>query len=275
MVRDAAMPALPVVLALLLAALSFQFPERDGVRHNAFPVAGLLYSSLAGARLRLALDKIPAARQQSASPTFARDVAPILYQHCAACHHPGEVAPFPLLTYRDAAKRAKLIATVTASRYMPPWQPEPGYGHFQGERRLSDADIATLRRWAEAGAPEGDPAQLPPPPHFPEGWQLGTPDMTIRMPKPFPDRRGRSRSIHVFRDPAAPHRGQVCARAWNSAPKRAAWCIMRCSCWIPATSGGSSANRIRASARRASCPAALWAGGRRECSRRACRMACN
>src|SRR5580704_12052025 len=111
-------------------------------------------------------------------PTFTRDVAPILYHHCATCHHPGEVAPFSLLTFQDAAKRAKLIATVTASRYMPPWQPEPGYGHFQGERRLPDADIATLRRWAEAGAPQGDPAHLPPAPHFREGWQLGTPDMT-------------------------------------------------------------------------------------------------
>src|SRR5690349_3153356 len=82
-------------------------------------------------------------------PTFSRDVAPILYRHCAGCHHAGEVAPFPLMTYADAAKRADLIARVTAKRYMPPWQPEPGYGHFQGERRLSDAEIATLRRWAD------------------------------------------------------------------------------------------------------------------------------
>jgi hypothetical protein len=117
--------------------------------------------------------------------TFTRDVAPILYKHCASCHRPGQVAPFSLLTYADAAKRAKLIATVTASRYMPPWEPVPGYGHFQGERRLGDADIATLRQWAVAGAPEGNPAQLPPAPDFPEGWQLGTPDLTLRIPQPF------------------------------------------------------------------------------------------
>ena len=121
----------------------------------------------------------------SSSVTFSHDVAPILYRHCAACHHPGEVAPFPLLTYADAAKRAALIATVTTSRYMPPWEPEPGYGHFQGERRLSEAEIATLRQWADAGAPEGDSAQLPAAPHFPEGWQLGTPDLTVRTPEPF------------------------------------------------------------------------------------------
>jgi peroxiredoxin len=117
--------------------------------------------------------------------TFSHDVAPILYQHCAICHHPGEIAPFPLLTYADTAKRADLIARVTASRYMPPWLPTPGYGHFQGERRLSDAQIATLHKWAEAGAPEGDPATAPPAPHFPEGWQVGKPDLILRMPKPF------------------------------------------------------------------------------------------
>ena len=122
---------------------------------------------------------------RTADVTFARDVAPILYRHCAACHRPGEVAPFPLLTYADAAKRAALIATVTASRYMPPWEPEPGYAHFLGARRLSDRDIATLRHWAQAGAPEGDPSQLPPAPHFPDGWQLGTPDLAVRMPTPF------------------------------------------------------------------------------------------
>jgi hypothetical protein len=117
--------------------------------------------------------------------TFSRNVAPILYQHCASCHRPGQVAPFSLLTYEDAAKRAKLIAAVTASRYMPPWEPEPGYGHFQGARRLGDAEITTLRQWAAAGAPEGNPAELPPAPDFPEGWQLGTPDLTLRMAQPF------------------------------------------------------------------------------------------
>src|SRR5581483_11292111 len=97
----------------------------------------------------------------------------------------GQVAPFPLLAYADAAKRAALIGKVTASRYMPPWQPEPGYGHFQGERRLTGAEIATLRNWSETGAPQGDPADLPAPPRFPEGWQLGKPDLTVRMPKPY------------------------------------------------------------------------------------------
>src|SRR5579871_5743628 len=118
-------------------------------------------------------------------PTFSRDVAPLLYQHCASCHHPGEVASFPLLSYQDAKKRAKLIAEVTAKRYMPPWLPAAGYVHFAGERRLTSSEIDTIGRWAEAGAPEGDPGAAPSQPHFPEGWQLGTPDLTVRMPQPF------------------------------------------------------------------------------------------
>jgi len=117
--------------------------------------------------------------------TFTRDVAPILYRHCVSCHRAGEVAPFPLLSYADAAKRAALIASVTARRYMPPWLPETGYGHFAGSRRLSAGEIATLREWAAAGAPEGDPAALPPAPQFPDGWQLGLPDLTVHMPEPF------------------------------------------------------------------------------------------
>src|SRR5881628_608480 len=94
----------------------------------------------------------------AAAPTFNQDIAPILYQHCATCHRPGEVAPFSLLTYQDASKRASLIASVTERRYMPPWKAEPNYGHFADERRLTDAQIASIKEWAEAGAPEGNPA---------------------------------------------------------------------------------------------------------------------
>ncbi len=120
----------------------------------------------------------------AAAPTFSHDVAPILYRHCAVCHHAGQVAPFPLLTYTDAAKRARLIADVTSSRYMPPWKPVGG--HFQNERRLTNAEIAVLRRWAELGTPEGDPKAAPPIPQFSSDWALGKPDLVIELPKPFP-----------------------------------------------------------------------------------------
>jgi hypothetical protein len=119
------------------------------------------------------------------TPVFTRDVAPILYKHCAGCHHAGEVAPFPLIAYEDARKRARLIADVTRAGLMPPWQAVAGYGHFEGERRLTTAEIATLQRWAANGAPLGDAAKLPPAPVFANDWQLGKPDLTLTIPTPM------------------------------------------------------------------------------------------
>ena len=119
------------------------------------------------------------------APTYNRDIAPILYRNCATCHRPGEVAPFSLVTYRDAAKRAALIAAVTQKRVMPPWKAEPGYGDFKDSRRLTGDQIALLQQWAKNGAPEGDPADKPTPPAFPDGWQLGQPDKVFTMPATF------------------------------------------------------------------------------------------
>jgi hypothetical protein len=91
------------------------------------------------------------------------------------------VAPFSLLNYQDAAKRADLVAAVTAKRYMPPWLPEPGYGKFQHERRLTSAQIALIAAWAKAGAPEGEPKEKPDTPKFAEGWSAGQPDKVVSM----------------------------------------------------------------------------------------------
>ncbi len=120
-----------------------------------------------------------------ATPTYNHDIAPILYQNCATCHRPGEVAPFSLLTFQDAAKRAKQIAAVTHLRFMPPWKAEPGYGSFQNERRLTDAQIALLADWANNGAPEGDPAEKPTPPVFTAGWQAGQPDRVFTLSQKY------------------------------------------------------------------------------------------
>ena len=127
-----------------------------------------------------------AATPTSATPTFNQDIAPILYQNCADCHRPGQVAPFSLLTYEDAARRSSLIAAVTAKHYMPPWKAEPGAGHFAGERRLTEGQIALIRDWASHGAPEGDAAHKPAPPHFSSGWLAGKPDTVLTVAEPFP-----------------------------------------------------------------------------------------
>jgi hypothetical protein len=117
--------------------------------------------------------------------TFTRDVAPLLYRHCAGCHHPGAAGPFPLMSYRDAAKRAAFLRDITADHRMPPWKAAMGFGEFRGERRLTDAEVRTLALWAGQGAPRGDPRHLPPAPAFPDGWRLGEPDLVLPMPEPF------------------------------------------------------------------------------------------
>jgi mono/diheme cytochrome c family protein len=141
--------------------------------------------SLAAVFVALAAAAGPAGAAPGQRVTYCRDVAPILYRHCAGCHRPGEVGPFPLLSYKDAAKRADFLKQVTAQRRMPPWKAEPGYGDFLDARRLSDDELHTLARWADGGAPEGDPRDLPPPPQFADGWQLGQPDLVLKMPEPF------------------------------------------------------------------------------------------
>jgi tetratricopeptide (TPR) repeat protein/mono/diheme cytochrome c family protein len=134
--------------------------------------------------LILALD-ISSAGAQTA-PTFSRDIAPIIFEHCASCHRPGGAGPFSLLTYADARLHARQMADVTKRRYMPPWKPSAGFGGpFVGERRLTDEKIATIAAWAEQGAIEGNPADLPPTPEQPSGWRLGTPGLVLTMKEPF------------------------------------------------------------------------------------------
>jgi len=124
-----------------------------------------------------------AATHQSAPPskvvpsqvTFNRDVAPIVFRNCAQCHHPGEVGPFPLLSYADVKSHGRQIAFVTSKRIMPPWLPEPGELKFADELRLSDAEIATIQAWVDQGEIEGNPADHPPPPVFTAGCSWANP----------------------------------------------------------------------------------------------------
>ena len=133
----------------------------------------------------LALLFVTATLSAAERPTFSRDVAPILFEHCAPCHKPGPYAPFTLLSFADAGKRAKLIAEVTGRRYMPPWLPDQGTNHFADARVLPDRDMETIRRWAEAGAPEGNPSDLPKLTLNTNEWYLGAPDLIVEAPEAF------------------------------------------------------------------------------------------
>ncbi len=121
----------------------------------------------------------------SAAPTFNRNIAPLVFEYCAACHHPGGSGPFSLLTYQDVRQRARQLVVVTQSRYMPPWPPAPGYGEFVGARHLNDAQLKLIQQWVDAGMPEGDAQDLPAAPRFNESWQLGKPDLIVKMNEQF------------------------------------------------------------------------------------------
>lgn len=130
-------------------------------------------------------DVVPEPGAAPEKVTFNRHVAPILFANCSNCHRPGEVAPFSLLNYADAKKRAKQLASVTTAKSMPPWKLVPGHGRFADERLLTATEIATIKAWADAGAPEGEAAELPPAPKFTADWHLGKPDLVVKMTEPF------------------------------------------------------------------------------------------
>jgi mono/diheme cytochrome c family protein len=141
--------------------------------------------SLAGDDPCFAQGEPVASAVQAGRVTFSKDIAPILFRHCAECHRPGDVAPFSLLGYADARKRATMIQAVTSERLKPPWKSVEGHGSFVGERRLSAEEVDRIARWVERGKPEGDPKDLPAPPRFKGGWKLGQPDIVVTMPEAY------------------------------------------------------------------------------------------
>ena len=119
------------------------------------------------------------------TPTFNKDVAPVLRKHCVTCHRPGQPVPFALTGYEVAKERATAIASAVQARRMPPWLPDHGSPLFVGERRLADEDIATIQRWVNAGAPEGDPSDRSTLIETASTWQIGQPDLVATMPRPY------------------------------------------------------------------------------------------
>jgi hypothetical protein len=122
-----------------------------------------------------------------AQVTFTKDVAPILQERCQVCHRAGTFAPMSLVTYEQSRPWARAIKQKVLAREMPPWFIDKNIGvqHFSNDVSLSDQEIATIVKWVDAGAPQGNPSDMPPPRQFPDGalWQIGQPDLIVTLPK--------------------------------------------------------------------------------------------
>jgi mono/diheme cytochrome c family protein/peroxiredoxin len=167
----------------------------------ATPVVGCLIdrgqpkatAGRAAQRIRAAAGELAAAYEERAlhdsvdvgAVTYAADVAVILQQKCQSCHRPGQVAPFPLLTYDDAVRHAPMIREVVDDRRMPPWHADPRYGRFDNDRSLSARQRALVLDWVDQGCPLGDAQAVPAPRAFPERYSIGEPDLVIEMPEAY------------------------------------------------------------------------------------------
>lgn len=120
---------------------------------------------------------------QTPVPTFSRDIAVIFFEHCTPCHRPGQISPMSLLTYKDARPWSRSIRARVNGRTMPPWFADEGHRPLADDRRLNDNERMTILAWVDGGAPEGDPADLPPPPpDILDPWRIGTPDVVVSLP---------------------------------------------------------------------------------------------
>jgi peroxiredoxin/mono/diheme cytochrome c family protein len=124
-------------------------------------------------------------RPPTGNVTYTNQIARILEANCVTCHRAGEVAPFALTSYSDAAAWSETVREVIDQGRMPPWRADPQHGKFDNDARLSEADKQLVHAWIDNGLPEGDPAQLPPKRTFPDGWRIPKPDLVIKMPEPF------------------------------------------------------------------------------------------
>ncbi|MEW6130353.1 MAG: ascorbate-dependent monooxygenase [Acidobacteriota bacterium] len=130
-------------------------------------------------------------KTQSAAPTFSNEVVRIFQRNCQVCHHPGDIAPFSLMSYREARPWARSIQERVVMRSMPPWKATAGCGEFQDARVLTDEEISTISQWVENGSPEGDTAMLPAPLDFSSNWALGEPDMILTPDEDYTVEPGR------------------------------------------------------------------------------------
>lgn len=152
-------------------------------------IAGVLVAALTPARAdRGSLQAQGEERSFAQAATFTRDVAPILQRACQSCHRPGSIAPMSLLTYEEVRPWARAIKAAVTRRDMPPFDIDRRVGvrKFKNDPSLTAEEIATIGRWVDAGAPRGNPADMPPPREFQplDRWMIGTPDVVVAMPAP-------------------------------------------------------------------------------------------
>ena len=138
--------------------------------------AALLVVSVAG---------VASAGAAEGTPTFAKDIAPILYENCVACHRPNHLAPMSLITYADARPWARAVKTKVLAREMPPWGADSSVRAYKNDASLTQTEIDTIAAWVDGGAPEGNAVDLPEVPQFAEGWSIGEPDLIFSMVEPF------------------------------------------------------------------------------------------
>jgi hypothetical protein len=119
------------------------------------------------------------------TPTFAKDVAPILYKNCVECHRQNAMAPMSLMTYDDARPWARAIKQKVVAREMPPWGADPTVGKYANDPSLKQSDVDTIVAWVDGGAPLGNVREMPVAPAFTDGWSIGKPDLIFKMQQAF------------------------------------------------------------------------------------------
>ncbi|MEL7119833.1 MAG: T9SS type A sorting domain-containing protein [Bacteroidota bacterium] len=130
--------------------------------------------------------------------TFSKDIAPIIYDNCTVCHRPNEIGPMSFTSYDEVRNWGPMIQYVTEIKYMPPWKPDPHYSRFLDERGLSEGEVAMIKQWVENGMPQGNLADEPPVPTFPEGSQIGEPDLVLSFAESYTHKGNNRDQYQIF-----------------------------------------------------------------------------
>src|ERR1700722_5979682 len=150
---------------------------------------GAMLAIVAAVSIPLAICAAEIKPEDSRPVTFSKDIAPIFQRKCESCHRPGTAVPMSLITYNEVRPWARAIRTRVLKREMPPWHLDKTVGirQYKNDISLSDDQIATIVRWVDNGAVEGNPADMPPPLTFASDrtWFIGTPDLLATTDKDF------------------------------------------------------------------------------------------